>query len=230
MPHLLLRDRSAPLRLLRLYSSSSLSLSTSVLLFPGISAPCLSTIMRSIIIKNNRNCDASSPPLHLSYVKLLSTVMPHLLLRDRSAPLRLLRLYSSSSLSLSTSVLLFPGISAPCLSTIMRSIIIKNNRNCDASSPPLHLSYVKLLSTVMPHLLLRDRSAPLRLLRLYSSSSLSLSTSVILFPGISAPCLSTIMRYLLMSLHLHCHLYQLMFEQSKGEDEAEDRYGVEEQR
>ncbi|WZZ86371.1 hypothetical protein YC2023_114950 [Brassica napus] len=77
----------------------------------------------------------------------------------------------------------------------------------------------------MPHLLLRDRSAPLRLLRLYSSSSLSLSTSVILFPGISAPCLSTIMRYLLMSLHLHCHLYQLM-----GEDEAEDRYGVEEQR
>ncbi|KAL0747952.1 hypothetical protein Bca101_029954 [Brassica carinata] len=82
----------------------------------------------------------------------------------------------------------------------------------------------------MPHLLLRDRSAPLRLLRLYSSSSLSLSTSVLLFPGISAPCLSTIMRSLLMSLHLHCHLYQLMFEQSKGEDEPEDRYGVEEQR
>ncbi|CAF2054911.1 BnaC06g03350D [Brassica napus] len=58
----------------------------------------------------------------------------------------------------------------------------------------------------MPHLLLRDRSAPLRLLRLYSSLSL------------------------LMSLHLHYHLYQLMFEQSKGEDEPEDRYGVEEQR
>ncbi|WZZ71036.1 hypothetical protein YC2023_082406 [Brassica napus] len=58
----------------------------------------------------------------------------------------------------------------------------------------------------MPHFLLRDRSTSLRLLHLYSSPSL------------------------LMSLHLHYHLYQLMFEQSKGEDEPEDRYGVEEQR
>ncbi|KAH0867742.1 hypothetical protein HID58_074764 [Brassica napus] len=54
--------------------------------------------------------------------------------------------------------------------------------------------------------------------------------SVLLFLGIPAPCLSTIRRSLLMSLHLHYHLYQLMFEQSKGEDEPEDRYGVEEQR
>ncbi|CAG7909658.1 unnamed protein product, partial [Brassica rapa] len=75
----------------------------------------------------------------------------------------------------------------------------------------LPLSYVKLLSTVMPPLLLRDSSAPLRLLRLYSSRlSLSLSTSVLLFPRISAPCLSTIRRSLLMSLHLHYRFYQLM--------------------
>ncbi|KAG5375261.1 hypothetical protein IGI04_039857 [Brassica rapa subsp. trilocularis] len=78
----------------------------------------------------------------------------------------------------------------------------------------------------MPPLLLRDSSAPLRLLRLYSSRlSLSLSTSVLLFPWISAPCLSTIRRSLLMSLHLHYRFYQLMCE-----DEPEDRYGVEEQR
>ncbi|WZZ20807.1 hypothetical protein YC2023_122194 [Brassica napus] len=58
----------------------------------------------------------------------------------------------------------------------------------------------------MPPLLLRDSSAPLQLLRLYSSRSL------------------------LRSLHLHYRFYQLMFEYSKCEDEPEDRYGVEEQR
>ncbi|KAH0906195.1 hypothetical protein HID58_038022 [Brassica napus] len=57
-------------------------------------------------------------------------MMPPLLLRDSSSPLQLLRLYSSRlSLSLSTSVLLFPRISAPCLSTIRRSLLSLNNRS-----------------------------------------------------------------------------------------------------
>ncbi|KAL0854305.1 hypothetical protein Bca101_059457 [Brassica carinata] len=66
---------------------------------------------------------------------------------------------------------------------------------------------MKLSSNVMPHLLLRDSSAPLPQ-SFAASPTLSLSTSVLLFPQISDPCLSTLARSMLMSLHLYNRLCQ----------------------